>query len=126
MGTLDCFVRILRAKPKYRLNVRYSTIAPDAAGAVTAAGMGEGNIEGVEDPDADSQNGVRRLEAYSQTSNNSNNNSARKSETEIQPQNDNSVQRVENIRRLAKRESKDDQMVAKSSLQASSGSQGGL
>lgn len=124
MGTLDCFVRILRAKPKYRLNVRYSTIAPDAAGAVTAAGMGEGNIEGVEDPDADSQNGIRRLETDSQTSNNSN--SARKSETELQPQNDNSVQRVENIRRLAKRESKDDQMVAKSSLQANPGSQGGL
>ena len=114
MGTLDCFVRILRAKPKYRLNVRYSTIAPEAgAGAVTAAGMGEGNIEGVEDPDADSQNGVRRLEADSANGNNS----ARKSE--IQPQNDNNVQRMENIRRLAKRETNNDQV--RSSSQANLG-----
>ena len=103
MGTLDCFVRILRAKPKYRLNVRYSTVQPDAAGggAVTAAGMGEGNIEGVEDPDADAQNGVRRLEADPQHSNSS----ARKSDVEMQPAN--GGQRTENVRRLAKREAND-------------------
>ena len=62
LGTLDCFVRILRTKPKYRLGTRYSTISTDAGAGVTAAGMGEGqNVDGVEDPDADAQNSVRKL-----------------------------------------------------------------
>ena len=109
-------MRILRAKPKYRTNIRYSTVAPDAAGgAVTAAGMGEGNIEGVEDPDADPQNGVRRLEVDSQHSNNS----ARKSETELQLPNN--APKIEKVRRLAKRESNDDKVIVKSNYEANVG-----
>lgn len=105
-------MRILRAKPKYRMNIRYSTVQPDAAGggAVTAAGMGEGNIEGVEDPDADAQNGVRRLEVDSSQSTNSS--AARKGELELRPQ------KVENTHRLAKREINDDRVTVRRNHEA--------
>lgn len=44
------------------MGTRYSTISTDSGAGVTAAGMGEGNIDGVEDPDSDAQNNVRRSE----------------------------------------------------------------
>lgn len=59
---MDCFVRILRQKPKFRLGTRYSTVVTEGPQGVTAAGMGEGMDGPIEDPDSDgSPNSVRKL-----------------------------------------------------------------